>query len=110
MPLLFIFSILAMVLNCSYGLRSYFVVVQTEKAILILLQLQLATEVTNKITDTDQIIVDIEGSNEAMLGSMTNSLIIKVVVVTVYRKKKKDFFLKKKINELILESIYRSFT
>lgn len=68
-------------------------VVQTEKAILILLQLQLATEVTNKITDRDQIIVDIEGSNETMLCSMTNSLIIKVVVVTVYRKKKKkDFF------------------
>lgn len=65
---------------------------QTEKAILILLQLQLATEVTNKITDRDQIIVDIEGSNETMLCSMTNSLIIKVVVVTVYRKKKKDFF------------------
>jgi len=38
---------------------------------------KLAAEITNKVTDGDQIVVGVQGSSETMLGSMINSLIMK---------------------------------
>lgn len=71
---------------------------------------KLAVEIENKVTDGDQIVVGVQGSNEKLLASMINSLIIKRVLCGNNGKGGVGVWDLKKISELILVSVCRSFS
>lgn len=67
---------------------------------------KLVVETVNEVTDGDQIVVGVQGSNATMLGSKINRLIIKGFFFVEITGKGAL----KKINELILAPIYKSFS